>query len=55
MPEGLLHYGEGAVMPDPFIIKNCGPYATEQLDVLIDFLKARGSEFLQARQVSVTE
>ena len=53
MPEGLLHYGEGAVLPDPFIIKNCGPYATEQLDILIDMLRDRGSEFLQARHVKV--
>ncbi|MDD3117134.1 MAG: hypothetical protein PHO45_07185, partial [Victivallaceae bacterium] len=53
MPEGLLHYGEGAVLPDPFIIKNCGSYAKEQLDILIDMLRERGSEFLQARKVKV--
>ena len=51
MPEGLLHYGEGAVLPDPFIVKNCGPYATEQLDRLISMLKAEGAEFIQAQQV----
>ncbi|MFA5688018.1 MAG: polysaccharide deacetylase family protein [Kiritimatiellales bacterium] len=53
MPEGLLHYGEGSVLPDPFLIKNCGDYATEQFDVLIDLLKARGAEFLQCKQISV--
>ena len=36
---------------DPFIVKNCGPYATEQLTVLIDMLKAEGAEFIQAQQV----
>jgi len=51
MPEGLLHYGEGAVLPDPFIVKNCGPYAVEQLNILIDMLKAEGAEFIQAKQV----
>ena len=51
MPEGLLHYGEGAVLPDPFIIKNCGPYAVEQLDRLIEKMKAFGSEFLQAEEI----
>jgi hypothetical protein len=53
MREGLLHYGEGAVLPDPFIIKNCGPYAAEQFDVLLGMLKEMGSEFFQARQITV--
>ena len=52
MPSGILHYGEGAVLPDQFILKNCGDYAKEQLMVLIDLLKERGAEFLQARQVA---
>jgi hypothetical protein len=53
MPEGLIHYGEGAVMPDPFIIKNCGKYAAEQLDMLIARLKKNGAEFYQARQITI--
>jgi len=53
MPEGLIHYGEGAVMPDPFIIKNCGEYAAEQLDILIARLKKIGAEFYQARQITI--
>jgi hypothetical protein len=53
MPEGLIHYGEGAVMPDPFIIKNCGKYAAEQLDLLIARLKKTGAEFYQARQITI--
>lgn len=51
MPEGLIHSGEGAVLPDPFIIKNCGLYAAEQLDKLISLLKAEGSSFHQAGQI----
>ena len=31
MPAGLIHYGEGAVLPDPFIIKNCGAVAVQEL------------------------
>lgn len=50
MPEGDIHYGEGAVRPDPFIVKNCGPYAAAQLEALIGALKERGAEFLQAQQ-----
>jgi peptidoglycan-N-acetylglucosamine deacetylase len=52
MPQGPIHYGEGAVLPDPFIVKNCGPYAAEQLDLLIGKLLDRGAEFLQARQAA---
>jgi peptidoglycan/xylan/chitin deacetylase (PgdA/CDA1 family) len=52
-PEGILHYGEGSVYPDPFIVKNCGAYAKEQLLVLIDMLRDRGAEFYQARQITV--
>lgn len=52
MPEGAIHYGEGAVLPDPFIVKNCGPYAAEQLDLLIETLLDRGAQFLQAQQAA---
>jgi len=52
MPEGEIHYGEGAVRPDPFIVKNCGPYAAEQLDVLIAMLAERGASFVQAQQAA---
>ncbi len=50
MPEGLIHYGEGAVRPDPFIVKNCGDYALEQLGQLIAGLKQRSARFLTAAQ-----
>lgn len=52
MPQGDIHFGEATVRPDPFIVKNCGTYAAEQLDVLIKSLVERGAEFLQARQVA---
>ena len=52
MPEGPIHYGEGAVLPDPFIIKNCGPYAAEQLERVIEGLRERGGRFRQARQIA---
>lgn len=52
MPEGEIHYGEGSVRPNPFIVKNCGPYAAEQLDALVGSLLERGAEFLQAQQIA---
>lgn len=48
MPEGLIHYGEGAVLPDEFLVKNCGDHALEQLGELIDMLKSRGARFQTA-------
>ncbi len=50
MPQGEIHYGEGSVRPDPFIVKNCGDYAVEQLDNLISALRERGARFRQAIQ-----
>lgn len=52
MPEGEIHYGEGGVHPDPFIVKNCGLYAALQLEILIKALLDRGAEFIQARQAA---
>lgn len=52
MPEGEIKFGEGAVHPDPFIVKNCGPYAAEQLDLVIGMLLDRGAEFIQAKQAA---
>jgi peptidoglycan/xylan/chitin deacetylase (PgdA/CDA1 family) len=48
------HFGEGTVVPDPFIVKNCGDYALEQLGVLIDLLKQRGAEFTTAKGLAAT-
>lgn len=52
MPQGEVRFGEGGVTPDPFITKNTGPYAAQQLDLLITELAARGALFLQARQAA---
>jgi peptidoglycan/xylan/chitin deacetylase (PgdA/CDA1 family) len=52
MPQGEIHYGEGSVRPDPFIVKNCGRYAAEQLDILVSKLKDRGASFAQARKMA---
>ncbi len=47
-----MHYGEGAVEPDYFLVENCGDYAFEQFTILVDLLKERGAEFKTARQVA---
>lgn len=52
MPEGEIFYGEGAVHPNPFIVKNTGPRAVHELNRLIVLLKGRGAEFLQAKQAA---
>ncbi|MBN1674794.1 MAG: polysaccharide deacetylase family protein [Kiritimatiellae bacterium] len=54
MPQGDIHYGEGSVRPDAFCSKNCGEYALEQFDILLEKLAERGSEFLQAREIPGT-
>lgn len=41
MPKGLIHYGEGSVLPDEFIVRNCGAVALRQLRRLIDRLRER--------------
>jgi peptidoglycan/xylan/chitin deacetylase (PgdA/CDA1 family) len=53
MPTEPIHYGEATVIPDPFIVHNCGPYAVEQLDALIGSLLARGTRFVQAREAAL--
>lgn len=52
MPEGEIRSSEGYVRPDPFITKNCGAYAVQQLDLLIRKLLERGAEFLESRQAA---
>lgn len=47
-----LHYGEGAVEPDYFLVENCGDYAMEQFTLLVDLLQARGAEFKTAKQIA---
>jgi peptidoglycan/xylan/chitin deacetylase (PgdA/CDA1 family) len=52
MPQGEIHFGEATVRPDPFIVKNCGPYAAEQFDLLLGKLIDRGAVFRQAQQIA---
>jgi peptidoglycan/xylan/chitin deacetylase (PgdA/CDA1 family) len=53
MPQGPIHYGEGAVVPDKFIVKNCGGVALRQLDLLIDHLRSRfDAQFMSAEQLA---
>lgn len=52
MRQGLIHYGEGSVLPDPFLIENCGPYAVAQFDLLLSRLKAAGAVFHQAKDIT---
>lgn len=50
--KGEYHFGEGTVIPDPFLVKNCGDYALEQFGVLVDRLQERGARFLTARALA---
>lgn len=54
MPQGVIHFGEGGVLPDPFIVKNCGDVALRELDHLLAGLKARGAQFKTAAQIATT-
>jgi hypothetical protein len=52
MPQGLIRYGEGAVLPEPFIVKNCGEVAIAEFDKLIVMLKEREVDFAMAKDVA---
>lgn len=52
MPRGLIHYGEGSVMPDEFITRNCGDVALAELEKLIEELRGIGSSFMTARDLA---
>lgn len=44
-----MHYGEGTVVPDYFLVENCGEYALEQLGALMDLLSTRGAAYMTAQ------
>ena len=48
MTEGLIPFGEGGVFPDPFLIKGCGEYCLNQIEILIDWLLSKEAVFLTA-------
>ena len=52
MPQGAIHYGEGAVIPDPFIVKNCGAVAVRELDRLLSMFRERAADFMTARDLA---
>ncbi|MGD0114039.1 MAG: polysaccharide deacetylase family protein [Armatimonadota bacterium] len=52
MPSHPIHYGEGSVIPDPFIIAGCGDRALRELRSVIRGLQARGSEFSTAVELA---
>lgn len=54
MPQGPIHYGEGAVLPDPFLVKGCGDYALEQFFIFLGELKQMGCRFETCLQVAET-
>jgi peptidoglycan-N-acetylglucosamine deacetylase len=52
MPSGPIHYGEGAVLPDPFIVAGCGDHALRQLDIVLRGLQQRGVVCYTARELA---
>lgn len=52
MPQGIITYGEGSVIPDPFIVKNTGAVALRELRKLIGMFKDRNAEFLTVSQMA---
>ena len=53
MPKGPIHFGEGSVLPDPWIRENCGDVALRELGGLIDMLKQIGAGFHTAHEVAM--
>lgn len=52
MPQGPIHFGEGTVIPDPFIVKNCGERAVKELDSLLGMFAERGFVFATAGELA---
>ena len=52
MPQGAIDYGEASVLPQPFIVKNCGKKAQEEFDNLCIGLKERGARFATAKEIA---
>lgn len=55
MPTGPIRCSpEGSVVPDEYLIRNCGDYASEQLGKMIEDLKALGAIFMRAKELAET-
>ncbi|MDD2706602.1 MAG: polysaccharide deacetylase family protein [Verrucomicrobiae bacterium] len=52
MPQGAIDFGEAAVRPRSFIVRNCGEKALAEFDRLCAGLVARGGQFLPAAGVA---
>ncbi|MBU0477164.1 polysaccharide deacetylase family protein [bacterium] len=52
MLQGEIHYGEGSVRPDDFIVKNCGDKAIKEFDKLINYFKNKGAKFMTATELA---
>jgi len=52
MPQGWIDFGEAKVMPQPFIVKNCGKKACEEFDKLCTMLAKKGGRFLTAEELA---
>lgn len=52
MPHGTINFGECSVKPLPFIVKNCGPHALMQFDILCNLLKECGGRFITAKELA---
>lgn len=48
-----FRFGEGFMVPDEFLVKNCGDFALSQLDNLIQNLQNEGAEFLTSKEVAM--
>lgn len=52
LPHGPIHYGEGAVIPDQFMVDNCGDYAIQEFAAFIDLLRARDAVFTTCKALA---
>ena len=52
MPQGPIRLGECDVIPIPFLVKNCGDYALDQFDLLIQMLQNMGCTFVTAETLA---
>jgi len=46
-------YGEGVVIPDRPLVKNCGDYALNQLRIVIEELLQKGATFVTAKELAL--
>lgn len=51
MPE-QFSYDEGTVIPDKYLLENCGDYAVKQLEIIIEGLLLKNAKFTTAREIA---